>query len=60
MNKAFVVLLMAVAALGCGVAERVSTSLTGMDISEVETENMTCAVAQFGGSVSIDCVRKGQ
>lgn len=58
MNKKLVVLLMALTAMGCGVAERVSTNLTGMNVSEVETESLTCAVAQFGGSVSIDCVQR--
>jgi hypothetical protein len=58
MNRKVMVLLMALGALGCGFVERVSTSVTGMHISETQTEKLICAVAQFGGSVSIDCVRR--
>lgn len=56
MNRKLVLLLMALTAMGCGVAERVVTNISGMDVSEVKTRNLTCAVVQFGGSVSIDCV----
>ena len=52
------VILIALATMGCGMAESVATVFGGMNVSEVQTESLTCAVARFNESVSIDCVER--
>ena len=57
MLKVFSVILACLFLVGCGgVFDRVSTSVGGMKVEQVQTADLTCAVAQFGGSVSIDCI----
>ena len=59
MLKVCSVILACVFLVGCGgVVDRVTTSVGGMKVEQVETADLTCAVAQFGGSVSIDCIEK--
>ena len=52
------VILIALATTGCGVVDVATSAIAGMDVSEAQTESLTCAIVQFGWSVSIDCVER--
>jgi hypothetical protein len=56
--KVLSVVLACVVLVGCGIGDSFGSAVGGMTIKQVETASLTCAVVQFGGSVSIDCVEK--
>jgi hypothetical protein len=53
-----VLIVVCAVSVGCGIGDRVSSAVGGMQVKQVETESLVCATAQFAGSVSIDCVEK--
>lgn len=51
-------LIVVLCTAGCGVVESVGTIVGGMSVSQVSTDELTCAVARYNMSVSIDCVER--